>query len=63
MICDDSDIDLRRLVGEDQSISVPKTVDCLQGKLYNSGENRDTLVDLVLFLSSNKAFRIILQEF
>merc|ERR1711997_627748 len=33
LICDDSDIDLRRLVGEDQSISVPKTVDCLQGIL------------------------------
>ena len=48
MICDDSDVDLRRLVGEDQSISVPKTVDCLQGKLHNLGENREAITYITI---------------
>ena len=62
LICDDSDVDLRRLVGEDQSISVPKTVDCLQGK-YIIQATIGKLLLILRFLNLNKVSRIIFQEF
>merc|ERR1719167_366627 len=54
LICDESDTELQNLVGNEYSITVPRTVDCLQGILnviplqllaYHIAKNRGLSVD------------------